>query len=122
MNKKEQAQKELDQIKDRVKDLERILKEPEISKEKEMSDFLFDMLNGTIRKMTGKNEVTHYRASDNEWLFQQDYENGRLWVRYSLIWSVFETKYSLNYKQTIDFIKGWIEANTKWRGLTPSVS
>jgi hypothetical protein len=113
------AQKELDTIRDMVKELEKIINEPEVSKEKEMSDFLFNSIDGCVRKMTkGEKEVTYYK--DNEWVIKQDYENKVLWIRYSLIWFVFNTKFGLNYTQIRDFIAAWVEANTEWRGLTPN--
>ena len=98
---------------------EHIIFKEKQDKEKEMSDFLFSMLNKTIREMTDKDKVTYYRASDNEWLFQCDCKNGILWVRYSLIWEVFETRFGLKYDQIRDFIAGWVEVNTEWRGLAP---
>jgi hypothetical protein len=116
---KKQAQKELDQIKDRVKELERIMNEPEVSKEKEMSDFLFSMLANMESEITGEKETTFYRKSDHGWLIKQNYKNGYLKVRYSLIWSIFEERFNLNYNQIIQFIQGWIETNTGWKGLTP---
>lgn len=91
------------------------------SKEQEMSNFLFSMLNGTIMKFTGEKEITYYRASDNEWLFQQDSQNGYLWVRDFLILPVFVKKFNLNHQEIIDFIEGWIEINTKWQKLTPKI-
>ena len=59
---------------------------------------------------------TYYK--NGEWIIQQDYKNGILWVRYSLIWSVFETKFGLNTLQISDFIDAWVAANTQWHGLT----
>ena len=119
---KESAQKELDAIKDKVKELERIINEPsesKITKEKEMSDFLFSMINGSTMKFTGEEEITYYKG--NEWVIQQDYKNGYLWIRYKFIWGVFESKYKLNYNQIKDFIAAWVEANTQWKGLTPHI-
>ena len=53
---KESAQKELDAIKDKVKELERIINEPsdQVTKEKEMSDFLFGMINKCEHRMGDK--------------------------------------------------------------------
>jgi len=120
MNKNEINSK-IEDLKSEIKKLEQLVNKPEADKEKEMSDFLFSMLNKTIREMErGERKITHYRASDREWLFQQDYKNGYLWVRYSLIWRVFETKFGLNYDQIRGFIAGWVEKNTEWRGLTPT--
>lgn len=87
-------------------------------KNKEMSDFLFATINGCKMKMTGEKEITYYN-SNNVWIIQQDYKNGNLWIRYSLIWEVFEKKYKLNYEQIRDFISSWVETNLNWKGFTP---
>lgn len=85
---------------------------------KEMSDFLFAIINGSTMIMTGEKEITFYN-SDNEWIIHQDWKNGKLWVRYTLIWEVFEIKYELNANQIRDFISNWVEINLNWKGLTP---
>jgi hypothetical protein len=94
-----------------------IIFKPKQSFEKDMSDFLFNIINGSTMIMTEKDEVTYYK--DNEWILQQDFKKDNLWVRYSLIWVIFEKKYSLNNQQISDFIKGWVETNLNWKGLTP---
>lgn len=125
---KKQAQKELDQLKvninqfnDRVKELEKIINEPEISKGQEMSDFLFSLLKERTDRITGEKQTTSYN-SKGEWLIQQDYKNSTLWVSYWRIWQYFESKFDLNYIEIKDFIKVWIETNTGWKGLTPKSS
>ncbi len=90
-------------------------------KNKEMSDFLFEMFNKVDKfRITGEKETTYYIG--NDWLFQQDYKNGYLWIRYSLIWLVFESKIGLNHEQIRNFINSWIETNIGWKGLTPRTS
>ena len=84
-------------------------------KSKEMSDFLFSMFNNTVCKITGEKELTYYKLdgynpnnnSNNQWLFQQDWKNGKLWIRYTLIWQVFEERFGLKYEQIRDFINAW---------------
>ncbi len=114
---KAQAQKELDEIKNRVKELEKIINTPETDKNKEMSDFLFKMFNKCEQRFTGEKEFTFYKGE--EWIYQQDYKNNVLWVRYLLVWEVFEERFKLNYQQINDFIASWVETNTEWKGLTP---
>ena len=114
---KAQAQKELDEIKNRVKELEKIINAPEVDKNKEMSDFLFETFNKCEQRFTGEKEFTFYKGE--EWIYQQNYKNGYLWVRYSFVWKVFEEKYKLNYQQIKNFIASWVESNTEWKGLTP---
>ena len=95
---------------------------------KEMSDFLFSMFNNTVCKITGEKEITYYKldgynpnnnsSSNNQWLFQQDWKNNKLWIRYTLIWHVFEERFGLKYDQIRDFISAWVETNPNWKGLT----
>ena len=99
---------------------------PVIDKSNEMSDFLFSIFNNTVAKITGEKEITYYKLdgynpnnnSNNQWLFQQDWKNGKLWIRYTLIWQVFEERFGLKYEQIRDFINAWVETNPNWKGLT----
>jgi DNA phosphorothioation-dependent restriction protein DptG len=119
MNKSE-AQKKLNELRLEMLALEKVINEPEIDKTKEMSDFLFAMLKETTAKIVEEKIITFCDKND-EWLIQQDYKNGYLWVRYFLIWKVFEEKYKLNHQEIKEFIQGWMETNTGWKGLTPVV-
>ena len=118
----EAAQKELSQIKMELNKLlqtNKSISDAEI-KAKEMSDFLFEMFNKCEQRFTGDEntkEFTFYKGK--EWIYQQDYKNGYLWISYSLVWKVFEDKYKLNYQQIKYFISSWVETNTNWNGLTP---
>ena len=103
----------------RVKDLGKILKEhdPDLTKEKEMSDFLFGMINKCEMQLAvDKDGVTTY-YKNNEWIIQQDYIFNCLRVRDSLIWQVFKTRFGLNSKEIKDFIDAWVQNNTQWRRL-----
>jgi len=117
--KTQDIEKRLDSIEIEVDGLRKAIKASTVDKQKEMSDFLFSILNHTIRDIAGDKLVNHLRLSDHEWLFQQDYKNGALWIRYSLVWSVFESKFHLNYDEIKTFIASWIDSNTEWKGLTP---
>ena len=95
-------------------------------KNKSMSDFLFQMFNNAVCKITGEKELIYYKldgynpnSDNNKWLFQQDWKSGRLWIRYTLIWQIFEERFGLNYEQIRDFIQDWVETNLNWKGLTP---
>jgi hypothetical protein len=96
-----------------------VFKPKAIDKTKEMSDFLFTILSKTESKITNEKEITHYIIGTDEWLIQQDWKNGRLWVRYSLIWQIFESRFGLKYGEIRDFIGSWVETNLGWNGLTP---
>ena len=89
-----------------------------VDKNKEMSDFLFNMFKETTTRITGNKETTHFN-SKGDWLMQVDYKNGYLWVRYNLIWRVFETRFGLKYGEISKVIKEWIEINIGLIGLIP---
>jgi len=118
MNKQE-AQRKIEDLLNDISKLVKIINEPE-DKGKQMSDFLFSMLKET-KTVIEYGKISHYRLSDSEWLMQQDYKNGYLWVRCSLIWSVFKIKFGLNDQQISFFIKGWMEINTGMGSLTPNI-
>jgi len=97
-----------------------------------MSDFLFKMFNNIVVKVTGEKELTYYQlegydpnnkyGNNNQWLFQQDWKNSYLWVKYDLIWLIFEKEFGLNDCEISDFIQGWVETNLNWKGLTPIIN
>lgn len=85
------------------------------------SDFLFNICQGMSLKMTGEKEITYY-DKNGDWIFQQDYKKERLWFSYYRIWQVLESKTKYNNEKINDFIKGWVETNLNWKGLTPDNS
>jgi hypothetical protein len=90
-------------------------------KKQEASNFLFNVCQGITLKMTGEKEITYYNK-DNEWLFQQNYKNGKLWISYYRVWELLKPILGDNYNEIRDFIQGWVETNLNWQGLTPVVS
>ena len=119
--KKEEALKRLALIESEVHELQAIVNQNDNDdKTKQMQDFLLKIVNGLELKIVD-GCPTYYKG--NEWVFQQDFKNGRLWVRYSIVWSVFETKFGLSCSsETRHFIKTWVESNLNWEGLTPFLS
>ncbi len=49
----------------------------------------------------------------------QELKNGWLYVKYSAIWSVFESQFGLNYRQIQGLIKSVMEEQYNFRDLTP---
>ena len=52
-------------------------------------------------------------------IFDYDKETGYFWVNNSLVWSVFESEFGLNYDQIKDLIKGRVEEHFKLKDVTP---
>jgi len=58
-----------------------------------------------------------FRGHNYVWEF--DFENSYLWLRYSTVWSVLETEYSLDYNDVQALVRSEVEEHLKCRGLTP---
>ena len=61
----------------------------------------------------------YYNVDGMGTVFEQDFENNYLWVSYSHIWEVFESRFSMNYSEIQLFIKSMVEETLEWKGLTP---
>jgi hypothetical protein len=81
--------------------------------------FLFDTCQGMTLKMTGLNEITYYNK-DGQWLFQQDYNTGRLWVDHDRLMTKLRVFFPANDQHILDCITQWVATNLRWTKLTPS--
>ena len=52
-------------------------------------------------------------------MYEQDEENGYVWVSYGRIWSVLVKDFNLKRTEIQELIKDWLEGSYKLRGLTP---
>ena len=52
-------------------------------------------------------------------LFYQNKKSKAFYIEYVKIWSVFEKKFSLNFKETKDFMVGAIDKHFKLKDYTP---
>src|SRR6478735_5117708 len=88
--------------------------------EKELLEFIKEnMLNLKIIELKNYPDYIMYFNDKGENIFQQDLKTPWFYVRYNLIWKVFETKFNLNYKETSNLIKGIVEQAYKLQGVTP---
>ena len=62
----------------------------------------------------------YYRDVKYNIIFEQDYKSKEFWISYNKIWSVFQSKYGLNYNQIRDIISGWLKEDSKLSALTPN--
>jgi hypothetical protein len=108
-------------------DIKRIIKEEindfgwvsDVQPMKPEMEFLkdnFDNLNKVI-----KGDEIYYVDSERKPLFmyEQDEENGYVWVSYGRIWSVLVKDFNLKRTEIQELIKDWLEGSYKLRGLTP---
>ena len=87
--------------------------------EHEKKLFLLNMLDGCEMKVYEDFPSIIFYIKDNIILFEQDKKNSYLWVDYYLIWSVFESKHSMNHQQIQVFIKHTLKNPLKWKEFTP---
>ena len=89
--------------------------------EKEKRDFLFGIFNRMkVRVEPDKPGRVFYDVDGMGTVFEQNTENNYLRVSYDHIWSVFKTRFSMEFSETQSFIKGVVEETLNWRGLTPA--
>ena len=93
-------------------------------KEKEMKNFLRENLNGTTIKLNDKYPQSVFYLKNDKVLFElyQDGKNREFYVRYDDIWSVFETKYSMEYADIQAFIKNAVETDLKLGSITTAMT
>ena len=63
------------------------------------------------------NTIFGFRGDNYVWEF--DFKNNYLWLRYSTVWSVLENEYGLNYDDVQSLVKNEVEEHFKCRGVTP---
>ena len=85
----------------------------------DMEVFLLSSLEGCEINLSDAYPNYIFFVKDDEILFQQDVKNKYFHVKHSLIWSVFENKYGLNYSETQAFIKDRLETHLKLEVYTP---
>ena len=52
--------------------------------------------------------------------FELNTKNKNLWCDYELVWRVFSEEYTLEYTETQNIIKNWVEQHTNCELVTPS--
>jgi hypothetical protein len=93
-------------------------------KEKEMREFLKEKMNGLTIKLNDGFPNSVFYVKNDRVLFElcQDGKNRYFYVRYDEIWSVFETKYSMEYADIQAFIKNVVETDLKLGSITTAMT
>ena len=91
----------------------------EIKPMKPEMEFLKDNFDNLVEVIKG--DEIYYVDSERKPLFmyEQDEENGYVWVSYGRIWSVLVKDFNLKRTEIQELIKDWLEGSYKLRGLTP---
>lgn len=80
-------------------------------------EFLLEILSKPFEvKLTG-GYITYYQ--NGKWVFQQDLENMKLWVRWVSVWRVLSQTYSLKYSGIQSLIKEVVLKPLNCKGFTP---
>lgn len=82
-------------------------------------NFFLSMWNGCTIKFDFSKTDSIFMLKNNQVLFEQNFKFEKLWCNYYDVWSVLESKYSMNYEQIQAFIKDILERCFKLRALTP---
>jgi len=60
-------------------------------------DWLLDYLSKPFEVKLANGSATYYR--DGHWIFYQEFKNRMLWCYYYEVWSIFETKFGMNFEE-----------------------
>ena len=77
-----------------------------------------EIINCNVYNEEGLEFIYH---KDGQWIFFQDYKNERFWVNYYKYWSIFESKFRLNYEEIQAITKVLVEEALKREVSTPQL-
>ena len=108
--------------------IENIIKEEksdvvkDLEKRWAMEDEFRKIMKDVIEKENPLNlDIIFYvdKNDPTEIYMEYDQTSRYVWINYEKLWSVFESKYGLNYQKTKDFFKGILKRDYNLRGVTP---
>lgn len=86
---------------------------------KSFEEMFLDMWFGCTLHKDAEYPESVFLMKNGEWMFEQDFKNGRLYCRYNKVWKVFIDEFGHNFDQISDLIRGIVEQRFKLMGLTP---
>jgi hypothetical protein len=99
---KEQAIKRKAELESELKQVEKIIQQPEISKEQRF----WGLIDGLqLRVDFDKYPDIIFLFNGDKWCVEYDTRSRGLWLRDSAIWSVLHKEYNLNDEETQSFIE-----------------
>ena len=109
--------------------IENIIKEEEqsdvvkdLEKRWAMEDEFRRIMKDVIEKKDPLNldRILYVDKNDNSKAYMEYYQKSKdVWIDYYKLWSIFKTKYDLNYVEVRDFFKGILKRDYNLRGITP---
>ena len=97
---------------DVVKDLEK-----RWAMEDEFRKIMKDVIEKTYQDYPDK--IYYVDKNDNYTYMKYDQKTKYVLIDYYKLWSIFESKYDLNYYEVRDFFKGILKSDYNLRGITP---
>ena len=76
-----------------------------------------EIINCNVYNEEGLEFIYH---KDGQWIFYQDCKNERFWVNYYKYWSIFESKFILNYEEIQAITRVLVEDALKREVSTPA--
>ena len=108
--------------------IENIIKEEEksdvvkdLEKRWAMEDEFRRIMKDVVEKENPLNldSIYYVDKNDNYVYIEYNQKSKYVWIDYKKLWSVFESKYDLNYVEVRDFFKGILKRDYNLRGITP---
>ena len=79
----------------------------------------WELVSGTKLKFDfEKYPNTIFGFRDGKYVWEYDFKNNHLWLRYTTTWSVLEKEYNLN-REIQSIVKNEVEEHFKCKGVTP---
>ena len=80
----------------------------------------WELVSGTKLKFDfEKYPNTIFGFRDGKYVWEYDFKNNHLWLRYTTAWSVLQKEFGLNYNDIQSLIKSEVEKHFKCKGVTP---
>lgn len=95
-----------------------------LEKKWKMEDEFRDIMKDAIEKtnLNYPNKIYYVDKNNNKEIYMEyDQKTKVVWIDYIKLWSIFESKYSLNYDETSEFFKGMLREHYGLRGITPNI-
>ena len=91
-------------------------------KNKEIEDFFLEKTKNLLRKTSKEAPGDIFFVDVDKVIMRQDLKNGCLWTLYEGFWSVFQSKYRLEYKQIQCFMRYMMGGHLKLEALIPLIN
>jgi hypothetical protein len=82
--------------------------------------FVLETIKGVKASKPDENGNVEWFGKDGNWLFEQYFKNGNLWVSYKHIWSVLTKEYSLSFDEIKQLMNNVMYKYTNNGQLTPN--